>query len=78
MFSLFTQLLVLLPLFIFPIAYGTSVPTLPIVDLGYELHQASSFNVSAFKKKYCSPHISFVSPNYIHTAGGRSLQFFQH
>ncbi|MCJ1344838.1 hypothetical protein MMC31_003041 [Peltigera leucophlebia] len=44
MFNLFTQLLVLLPFFIFPIADGTSDPTLPIVDLGYELHQAFSFN----------------------------------
>lgn len=48
MFHLFTQLVVLLSiLIIFPIAAdGTSVPTLPIVDLGYELHQASSFDVS--------------------------------
>ena len=65
MFNLFTQLLVLLPLFIFPIADGTLVPTLPIVDLGYELHQASSFNVSAFQ---CSP-IS-LSPNYIQPEAG--------
>ena len=65
MFNLFTQLLVLLPLFIFPIADGTSVPKLPIVDLGYELHQASSFNVSAFQ---CSP-IS-LSPNYIQPEAG--------
>lgn len=46
MLNLLTQLLVLLPLIILPIAHGTSVPNLPIVDLGYELHQASSFNVS--------------------------------
>jgi len=48
MFHLFTQLVILLSiLIIFPIAAdGTSVPTLPIVDLGYELHQASSFDVS--------------------------------
>lgn len=55
---LLTQLLVLLLslLLILPIAAeaeaeaktgGTSVPTLPIVDLGYELHQAYSFDVSA-------------------------------
>lgn len=47
MFHLFTQLVVLLSLLIFPVAAdGTSVPTLPIVDLGYELHQAYSFDVS--------------------------------
>lgn len=50
MFNLVTQLLpVLLPFFIFgSIVDGTSVPTLPIVDLGYELHQASSLDVSTF------------------------------
>ena len=46
MLNLLTLLLVLLPLFVFPIAHAASVPSLPIVDLGYELHQASSFNVS--------------------------------
>lgn len=49
MLNLFTQLLVLLPSLILPIADGTSAPKLPIVDLGYELHQASSFNVSALQ-----------------------------
>ncbi len=49
MLNLFNQLLVLLTLFILPITDGTSIPKLPIVDLGYELHQASSFSVSVFK-----------------------------
>lgn len=55
---LLSQLFVLLLslLFILPIATeaeaeaeagGTSIPSLPIVDLGYELHQASSFDVSS-------------------------------
>ena len=70
MFNLFTQFLVLLPLLNFPIADGTSVPKLPIVDLGYELHQASSFNVSAF-----NPSAISLSPK-LYTARERSLQFF--
>ena len=65
MFNLFARIFVLLPLSIFPIADGTSVPSLPIVDLGYELHQASSFNVSAFN---CCP-ISLFS-NYIQPEAG--------
>ena len=48
---MFTQFLTPLALFIFPIAYGTSTLNLPVVDLGYELHQASSFNVSTFNYK---------------------------
>ena len=52
MIHLFTQPLVFLSLLIFHIADGTSAPKLPIVDLGYGLHQASSFDVSAFN---CSP-----------------------
>lgn len=53
---LLTQFLVLLLplLLILPLAAeaeaeagGTSAPKLPIVDLGYELYQASSFDVSA-------------------------------
>ena len=65
MLNLLTQYLAPLALFTFPIADGTSTQNLPIVDLGYELHQASSFNVSTFN---CSL-ISF-SPNYIQVRGG--------
>lgn len=77
MFHPLTQFVVLLLSFlIFPTADGTSVTSLPIVDLGYELHQASSFDVSAFAIAVPYPFSSsFLT---ISTAGGRSLQFFQH
>ena len=65
MFDLSIQLLVLLLLSNFPIAEGTSASKLPIVDLGYELHQASSFIVSAFN---CNPISLF--PNYIQSEAG--------
>ena len=75
MFNPFTQILLSLPLFLFPIVDGTlaSVPKLPIVDLGYELHQASSYNVSeresereaAFLQLQSPPYIILSLPNYI-------------
>lgn len=57
MFEILIQFLAPLALSILPLADGTSIPKLPIVDLGYELHQAYSFNVSTFN---CCP-ISSIS-----------------
>ena len=73
MFNPFTQILLPLPLLLFAIVDYTlaSVPKLPIVDLGYELHQASSFSVSERASEKppsfnCSPppHITLSIPNY--------------
>ena len=65
MFNYLTRFLAPLALFTLRFVEGTSTPKLPIVDLGYELHQASSFNVSSFN---CSPIP--LSPNYVQPEGG--------
>ncbi len=57
MFNILNQSLAPL-VFFFLLADGTSIPNLPIVDLGYELHQAYSFNVSTSN---CSPYKSYIT-----------------